>query len=159
MSSERHPSLAEVWVSSGRCRLHSLSYALLARVFGGLLAVSAWQLSVSALEAASELGLARKAAAGAVGSALLAAALLLLRWRQRVFATPHGLEIQRGKQRRIVPWDKVFDIREQPWMTSSPPWYPKMWQVYFVEGSSFDFIGVRQARAIVRAFWARYRSK
>ncbi|MET0793616.1 MAG: hypothetical protein ABW061_19000 [Polyangiaceae bacterium] len=70
--------------------------------------------------------------------------------------SPAGPEIARGRKRRIVPGDQVHDVRELPWIRCNPPWYPKMWQVDFVSGS-LDFIGARQTRAIVRAFWAEYR--
>ena len=57
-----------------------------------------------------------------------------------VVATTAGLEVGPGKP-RLVPWSRVMDVREIPWMSFSPPWYPKMWQVDLAGGESFDFCG------------------
>jgi hypothetical protein len=158
MNSDLH-SLRKVWVSSGRCRLHSFSFLLFSRIFACLLVFCLYQYIVSAVEAVPREGLLRVLVESAGVVALFFAIICLLWSRPRVVATSAGLQITRGRKRRIVPWDQVFDIRELPWIRVNPPWYPKMWQVDFVKGRSLDFIGVRQAPAIVRAFWAEYRSK
>ncbi|MET0793768.1 MAG: hypothetical protein ABW061_19775, partial [Polyangiaceae bacterium] len=70
-----------------------------------------------------------------------------------VIATRVGLEIVAGKQRRLVPWQRVWNIRELPWTRCNPAWYPKIWQLDLAGGESFGFVGVRRSREIVRAFW------
>lgn len=157
MNYEPHP-LHEVWVSSGRCRLHSLSFMLLSRIFAGLLVFGFYQYVLSAWEAVPRVGPIRVVVESAAVVSLFVVIIFLLWSRPRVVATRAGLEVSQGRKRRLVRWDQVFDIREVPWIRVNPPWYPKMWQIDFVKGKSLDFIGVRQARAIVFAFWEEYRS-
>ena len=93
----------------------------------------------------------------AVGEGVLHVLLLgllvwLLWFRRQVIATRAGLEVAKGKQRRLIPWSQVVDIRELPWLRQNPPWQPRMWQVDLLGGESVDFIGVRNAREIVASF-------
>ncbi|HYQ42503.1 MAG TPA: hypothetical protein VER11_11045 [Polyangiaceae bacterium] len=128
-----------------RCRLHSRSFVVFARVVSLLLLLSVFRLlrSDSIIEASVH--------------ALLALALAWLLWTRpkSIFATKHGLAIRSGKKTRLVPWASVLDVRELPWIRFNPPWYPKMWQVDLEGDERFDFCGVRNARQIVIAFVAR----
>jgi hypothetical protein len=155
MSSDSHAALHPMLVSPERCRLHSLSFLLLARVFALLLGINIYQVVGSAIEGAPKLGLVRVLAEGTVHVALLTALISMLWFRRTVVATAAGLEVGRGWQRRVIAWSHVVDVRELPWIRLNPPWYPKMWQVDAQHGKSFDFIGVRQAREIMTAFKGR----
>jgi len=130
-----------------RQRLHSVTFHWLRRVFALLLAADAVRVS---------LGLWSEALPGAGGLsvALHAGAFLLLAYylwfRARlVFATARGIELVSGGTLRVVSWDNVIDLREMPWMTIHPPWYPKLYQLELRDGESLDFIGRRDARAVV----------
>jgi hypothetical protein len=83
-------------------------------------------------------------------------AVVALAWLRprRIFATEDGLAVGSGKRTRLIPWSRVQDIRELPWIRFSPPWYPKMWQVD-LDDECFDFCGARNARQIVIEFAAR----
>jgi hypothetical protein len=84
---------------------------------------------------------------------LVLIALILRSSTPRVYATSAGLEICHGLfKSRLVPWPNVSAIRELPWLRSSPPWQPKMWQVDFERGSSISFIGSRRAPEVVGRF-------
>ncbi len=81
-----------------------------------------------------------------------------------VIATPAGLELRDRvllnlPTQRLVPWNQVWNIREVRWQIFRPPRYPKAWRVELTSGESFVFVGVYEARAIVQAFWAAYRSR
>jgi hypothetical protein len=93
---------------------------------------------------------------GAAKILLLSAVGLTLWFRVRdITATSKGLEVGSGRSVRQIPWGRVVDVREMPWMRFSPPWYPKMFQVDLRGGEAFDFVGVRDSREIVRQFVAR----
>ena len=127
-----------------RRRLHSLGFALFTRLSSVLLALGALRLmrSDTLLQGLAHLTLA-----------LLLVALAWFRPKP-IFATQEGLALGSGKRKRLVPWSRVLDIRELPWIRFSPPWYPKMWQVD-LDNERFDFCGVRNARQIVIEFVAR----
>jgi len=159
MSSKTHRSMTEGCVSCGGRRLHSLSLPFMARVVAGLLAAETYPVVAATAELAPRPSVVRWVVAGGVLTAMLISIIGILRWRPQVRATRAGLEISRGNQRRIVPWDQIFDIRERPWLFLASPSYLKLWRVDFMKGKSFTFVGVRQARAIVQAFWGAYRTK
>src|SRR6187431_171584 len=128
-----------------RCRLHSRGFGLFTRVGSLLLLLSLFPLmrSESIAEASIHVTLA------------LALAWLLWFRSTRVYATTNGLAVGAGRSLRVIPWPRVLDIRELPWIRVSPPWYPKMWQVDLDGEQRFDFCGVRDAREIVIEFVKR----
>lgn len=140
----------------GRHRLHSRSFCLYTRAFALLLVVGACQ--VMRYEAAPA---AQRGTLSAIGEstlhvlALLAVATYLWFRSKQVFATPAGLEVGSGKRLRVVPWSRVVDVREVPWIRFSLSWYPRMWQVDLDRNQRFDFCGTRRARDIVRQYVAR----
>ena len=103
----------------GRRRLHSRGFALFTRVISVLLLLSLFRL-------------VRFDSLGAAGAHItLVVVLTWLAWfrAKTVFATNDGLTVGSGKRMRLIPWSRVLDVRELPWIRVSPPWYPKMWQV------------------------------
>ena len=138
-----------------RQRLHSLSALLLARVFALLLAVNVQQVISMAIEATPKLGLWRVISESVVHIACLLALIALLWFRRKVIATSAGLAVGRGFRLHMIPWQRVIDIREQPWVRISSFWSPTMWQVDLADGKSFDFAGVARAREIVTEFIQR----
>ena len=86
---------------------------------------------------------------------VLAVACLLWFRPKAVVATEGGLAVGSGKRARLIPWKRVLDVQELPWIRLSPPWYPKMWQVELDDGERFDFCGVRKAHQIVIEFVKR----
>jgi hypothetical protein len=129
----------------GHCRLHSRGFALFTRLASLLLLLSLLFLvrSESILEASIHVAL------------VLALAWLLCFRSKSVVATKEGLAVGSGKRIRLIPWSRVLDVRELPWIRVSPPWYPKMWQVDLDGDERFDFCGVRKAREIVIEFVKR----
>ena len=130
---------------AGHCRLHSRGFALFKRLCSLLLLLSFFPLVQSAtLFEASTL-------------VTLVLALVWLLWSRSktVIATKDGLAVGSGKRLRLIPWSRVLDVRELPWIRFSPPWYPKMWQVDLDNDERFDFCGVRRAREIVIEFVKR----
>jgi hypothetical protein len=129
----------------GRCRLHSRGFALFTRMGALLLVLSLfpWLRSESIAEATIHVAL------------VLVLAWLLWSRPKRVFATTSGLIVGAGKSFRHIPWSRVLDVRELPWLRFSPPWYPKLWQVDLEPDECFDFCGVRNAREIVVEFVKR----
>ena len=134
-----------------RIRLHSLSMLVLARVFAVLLAASMVRVVQEQAGALARVGAARRRRGG-LARAAPGRAVWLLWFRHQVIATRAGLEVAKGKQRRLIRWSQVVDIRELPWLRQNPPWQPRMWQVDLLGGESVDFIGVRNAREIVASF-------
>jgi len=132
-----------------RCRLHSRGFALFTRVGSLLLLLSLFPLlrSESIAEAAIHVSLA------------LALAWLLWFRSKRVYATSDGLSVGSGKSMQLIPWSRVLDVRELPWIRVSPPWYPKMWQVDLDGDQRFDFCGVRKTREIVIEFVKRNQAR
>ena len=128
-----------------RCRLHSRGFALFIRMGALLLVLSLFPSlrSESLVEASIHVAL------------VLALAWLLWCRPKRVFATTSGLTVGAGKSFRHIPWSRVLDVRELPWLRVSPPWYPKLWQVDLEQGERFDFCGVRNAREVVVEFMKR----
>ena len=129
----------------GHCRLHSRGFALFTRLAALLLLVRV--LAFARTESIAEASL----------HVTLVVALSWLLWgrSKSVVATEQGLAVGSGRRMRLIPWSRVQDIRELPWIRVSPPWYPKMWQVDLDEGERFDFCGVRKAREIVIDFVKR----
>jgi hypothetical protein len=129
----------------GHCRLHSRGFAVFTRLVSLLLLLSPLPLvrSESIIEASIHVTL------------VLALAWLLWSRSKSIVATNDGLALGSGKRMRLIPWSRVLDVRELPWIRVSPPWYPKMWQVDLDEDERFDFCGVRKAREIVAAFVER----
>jgi hypothetical protein len=121
-------------------RLHSVVFQLYRRLFALLLAWDAARVLWN-----RELGLEVVLRAGA----FLALSYWLWFRARTVFATKPGLELRLGVTVRKIAWQDVADVREMPWMTLHPPWYPKLYQVDLVGGEAFDFVGRRDARAIV----------
>ena len=131
-----------------RRRLHSRGFALFTRLGSSLLVVCLFPL----LRSGTLLQ--------ALGHTVLVLALVALVWLRPkpIFATNEGLAVGSGKRKRLIPWSRVLDIRELPWIRFSPPWYPKMWQVD-LDNECFDFCGVRNARQIVIEFVAQARGR
>lgn len=129
----------------GHCRLHSRGFAVFSRLGALLLVLSLFPLvrSESLVEASIHITL------------VLALAWLLWFRSKSVVASNDGLILVSGKHERLIPWSRVLDVHELPWIRVSPPWYPKMWQVDLDHGERFDFCGVRQAREIVIDFVKR----
>jgi len=129
----------------GHCRLHSRGFALFTRLGALLLLSSLFPLvrSESLVEAS-------------IHTALVLALAWLLWFRSKsVIASNAGLVVGTGKRQRLIPWSRVLDVRELPWIRVSPPWYPKLWQVDLDHGERFDFCGVRKTREIVIDFVKR----
>jgi len=131
------------------CRLHSRGFALFARLGSLLLLLSLFPLvrSESIAEASIHVTL------------VLALAWLLWFRSKRVYATSNGLAVGSGKRMRLIPWARVLDVRELPWIRVSPPWYPKMWQIDLDDDQAFDFCGVRKTREIVIEFVERSQAR
>src|SRR6478735_7862164 len=129
----------------GHYRLHSRGFALFTRLVSVLLILSLFALVRSESLVAASL------------QDVLVLALAWLIWSRSksVIATNGGLAVRSGKRTRLIPWSRVLDVRELPWIRFNPPWYPKMWQVDLDNDERFDFCGVRNARQIVIAFVAR----
>jgi hypothetical protein len=129
----------------GHCRLHSRGFALFARSGSLLLLLSIFPLvhSEAILEASIHIALA------------LALAWLLWSRPKMVVATNDGLSVGSGKRVQLIPWSRVHDVHELPWIRVSPPWYPKMWQFDLEGDERFDFCGVRKTREIVIDFVKR----
>jgi hypothetical protein len=129
----------------GHCRLHSRGFALFTRLGSLLLLLSLFPLvhSETLIEASIHVTL-----------------VLVLTWllwfrAKSVVATKDGLAVGSGKRVRLIPWSRVLDVRELPWIRLSPPWYSKMWQIDLDNGERFDFCGVRKTREIVIEFVSR----
>ena len=129
----------------GHYRLHSRVFTVFARSGSVLLLLSLFPL----LRTQSLI------AASIHGTLVLALVWLLWSRPKSVFATNDGLAIGSGKSLRLIPWSRVLDVRELPWIRLSPPWYPKMWQVDLDDDQRFDFCGVRKTREIVIEFVKR----
>ena len=129
----------------GHCRLHSRGFTLFTRLSAAFLV-----LSLPALLRTEAIVVA----AVHVALVLVLAALLWSRPKS-VVATSAGLVLRSGKKRKLVPWSRVRDVRELPWIRFNPPWYPKMWQVDLDTDEHFDFCGIRSAREIVKQFVQR----
>lgn len=129
----------------GHSRLHSRGFTFFTRLASLFLVLSLFVRvrSESLLEASIH---------GALG---LAVAWLLWSRSKSVIATNNGLAVRCGKHTRLIPWSRVLDVRELPWIRVNPPWYPKMWQVDLDNDERFDFCGVRNAREIVTEFVKR----
>jgi len=129
----------------GRCRLHSRGFAVFSRLAAVLVVSSLfpWLRTESITAASVHVTLA------------IALAWLLCFRSKTVVASDDGLLLGSGKRVRLIPWSRVIDIRELPWIRFNPPWYPKMWQVDLDHDQRFDFCGVRKAREIVIEFIER----
>lgn len=138
-----------------RQRLHSLTFHWLRRIFALLFAADALRTCVS-LWGQALVDVAALSAVLHVAAFLLIAHYLWFRGRA-VFATDRGLELVSGSVVRLVPWLSLIDVREMPWMTLHPPWYPKLYQLDLPDGESLDFVGRRSAIPIVRAAQQRAR--
>lgn len=136
-----------------RRRLHSVGFFWLRRVFAVLLVTDAGRV-VRDQWFESQAAEAPLVAVFHAGAFLLVAYLLWSRGKS-VFATEVGLELGSGKELRLIPWGRVTDLREMPWMSLHPPWYPKRYQLDLADGESLDFVGRRDARAIVSELSAR----
>jgi hypothetical protein len=138
-----------------RQRLHSLTFHWLRRTFAVLLAADALRACLG-LWSEPPVGWRALSTVLHVGTFLLLALILWFRGRT-VFATDYGLELVSGGVTRVVPWPRLIDLRETPWMTLHPPWYPKLYQLDLLDDESLDFIDRRNAVTIVRA--AQQRAK
>src|SRR4051812_23726083 len=105
-----------------RLRLHSLTFHWLRRLFAVLLAADALRTCIG-LWSERPVGWKALSAVLHVGTFLLLALILWFRGRM-VFATDDGLELVSGGVVRVVPWLSLVGLREMPWMTLHPPWYP-----------------------------------
>lgn len=138
-----------------RHRLHSRGFTLVTRSFSLLLllGIYPWLNSVVAV---TEIG---SVLTTTVNSALLVlgtVAIACWLWcrPKPIVATGAGLEVGSSKP-RLIPWSRVLDVREIPWIRFRAPWYPKMWQVELSGGEAFDFCGTRTAREVVIEFVKR----
>ncbi len=139
----------------GRYRLHSRVYHLYLRSFALLLGGAGLFLFGQAayLEPSSDWRVWAKGVLCVL--AQLAVACFVWSRPKRVFATADGLEINAGKKRRLIPWSRVLDVRELPWIRHSWSFYPRMWQVDLDRDERFDFCGTPRARLIVQDYIAR----
>jgi hypothetical protein len=143
MSSER----GRASLPRQRHALHSITYYWLVRLFAVVLLLDAARVVGNQLFE-TQLAKAPLNAALHAGAFLLVACFVWFR-SKKVFATDIGLELSSGRSVRLIPWERVIDLREMPWMTLHPPWYPKLYQLDLADGRSLDFIGRRDACTIV----------
>ena len=145
-----------IWTSEApsthdnRRTLHSWPYWVLSRYF--VLAPAGLMAKMGYLEACQH---GVTALGPYVFPALLVVfiALVIRMSTPRVYASRGGLEIRHGFfKRRLVPWQRVRAVSELPWIRSSPPWQPKMWQVDFDHAPTISFIGKRKMPQIVAKF-------
>jgi hypothetical protein len=140
----------------GSYRLHSRVFTIQCRIFSMLLLGCAFQLlDLEMSRTGRGAALLSLAYTGLLFVAVLAVAAYLWRRPKRIVATKEGLEVGTGKKQRVIPWSRVLDVRELPWVRVNPPWSPRMWQVDLDRGEHFDFCGTREARQIVRDYIAR----
>jgi hypothetical protein len=142
-------------MNSHKRRLHSRGFTLFTRSFSLLLllGIYPWLNSVVVV---AEIGSVLKKTVISALLVLMTVALASWLWfrSKPVIATLAGLQVGSGRT-HLVPWSRVLDVREVPWIPFSPPWYPKMWQVDLSRGGSFDFCGIRTAREVVIEFVER----
>lgn len=141
--------------AASRQRLHSVTFLCLRRVIALLFAADALRVSFH-LWSGSPLGVRMLSEVLHLGAVLLLAYHLWFGGRV-VFAAERGLELVSGGTIRVIPWQCVSDLREMPWMTLHPPWYPKLYQLDLSDGEAIAFVGRRDARAIVAAALQRAR--
>jgi len=137
-------------MNAGRRTLHSWPYWVLSRYFvlapGGLMAKMAYQT-------AREHGIAALGPFVFPELLVVLIALVIRLSTPRVYATNAGMEVRHGFFKcRLIPWSRVGAVSELPWLRSSPPWQPKMWQVDFEHAPSITFIGKRKVPKIVTSF-------
>ena len=146
------PSLAH-GVSPGRHRLHSRGFTLYTRGFALLLLIGVYQVVLYDIARAAQRGFPFAIVEGSVHVLSLLALAWFIWFRSKpVFATKDGLEVDAGKKRRLIPWSRVLDVREVPWIRFSLSWYPRMWQVDLDRNERFDFCGTRKAHEIVQDY-------
>jgi hypothetical protein len=145
-----------IWTSetpstlASRRTLHSWPYWVMSRYFvlapGGLMA----QMGYQEAHAYGSAALGKY-----VFPALLVVfiALVIRTSTPRVYATSAGMEVRHGFFKcRLIPWSHVRAVSELPWIRSSPPWQPKMWQIDFEHAPTISFIGKRKVPKIVATF-------
>jgi len=142
--------------ASDRCRLDSLGFALLARLLSVLFLLGIPGVVQFDIASATP----HRVWGATIEDAVLALALLAMAWflwqvPKRVLATRDGLLLGKNKKTRLIPWPRVLDVRELPWIRTSPPWYPKRFQVDLQGDQRFDFVGRRDSREIVIQFVKR----
>jgi hypothetical protein len=135
------------------CRLDSLGFTWLSR------ALSLMLLLNIDLVLRTDVG---EAAQRGVGSAIFEStahilALLGVAWfvwtrPKRVIASSDGLTVGKGQRHRFIPWARVLDVRELPWIRFSPLWQPKRFQVDLQGDERFDFVGRYDTRELVIEF-------
>jgi hypothetical protein len=130
-----------------RRRLHSVWFYWYGRIFAMLLAGDAVRVIARVWFQAEPVERLLSGVFHAIAFALLA--YFLWTRGKTVIATDKGLELGLAGKVRVVPWERVASLREMPWMSLHPPWYPKLYQLDFSDGESLDFVGRRDARAIV----------
>lgn len=142
--------------SGRRCRLHSRFFAFSCRASSLLLFGAVCQAVGYAVAPAAQSGDWRTLAKWLlVMLAMVMVARYLWRRPKPIFATDAGLEVGSGRERRLIPWSRVIDVREMPsvrMQTFSPP---RMWQVDLVRHERFDFCGTPDAREIVAEYIER----
>jgi len=145
-----------IWISEAprapvtRRTLHSWPYWVLSRYFvlapAGLMASMGYQEAHA--HGVSALG-------PFVFPALLVVfiALVIRMSTPRVYATNAGMEVRHGFFKcRLIPWNRVGAVNELPWIRTSTPWQPKMWQIDFEHAPTVSFIGKRKVPKIVATF-------
>ena len=149
-------SLPRLSSSAPRYRLHSRFFAFYCRTFSVLLFGGACQLVSYAVAPAVQ---SRDWQALVTGTLVVFAIVIVARylWRRPkpIFATDAGLEIRSGKERRLIPWSCVLDVREMPSVRMQTFSRPRMWQVDLDGDERFDFCGTPDARKIVAEFIER----
>jgi len=139
-----------------RSRLHSRFFAFYCRVFSVLLFGGACQAVSYAVAPAARSG---DWSALVQWLLVIVAMVMVARylWRRPkpIFATDGGLEVGSRKERRLIPWSRVIEVREMPSVRMQTFSRPRMWQVDLDRGERFDFCGTPDARKIVAEYIKR----
>ena len=145
-----------IWTSTthrtrpSRRTLHSWPYWVLSRYFvlapGGLMAKMGFR-------EAHAYGITALGKYLFPASLVVFIALVIRTSTPRVYATSAGMEVRHGLFKcQLIPWSRVRAVTELPWLRSSPPWQPKMWQINFEHAPTISFIGKRKVPKIVATF-------
>ena len=146
MSSE--PATAQAGATRTHRRLHSLLWRYQMRIFALLLLADVGRVFFQ---------LTRRAwtAPGTTNALLEAGAFLLLAYflwfhSRTIFATDLGIEVHSHNSVRVISWDKISAVRELSLTWLDVPGYPKRFELDLANGDVLEFVGRRNARALMR---------
>ncbi len=91
-----------------------------------------------------------------IAAMLLSAALCFI--SRAIAASRAGLWVGRGKRARLIPWQEVEAMRSLNWMRYRPGSPFEAFYIELTQRRSITFLGLRNAREIVAAFWADSRN-